>query len=519
MSQAYLSEGLSITVLGASGDLAKKKTFPALLDLFAHDLLPKHVVIVGYARSAWTDEELRAMVTTAVTGKGKISAEVIAAFVERIYFSRGNYDSASDFALLSARLAELELASIDSPVRNRMFYFAVPPNVFIPAAASIKSSAASTLGWNRLIVEKPFGHDYDSALEMSNQLTALWAEESIYRIDHYLGKEMVQNIMLFRFGNTFLEPLLNRNHVAAVQITFKEDFGTMGRGGYFDNYGIIRDIMQNHLMQVLSLVAMEPPVKVLGEDSATYVRNAKTSVLDSIPPLTIDDVVLGQYGEDAEGKNESYLQDKTVPDDSRCPTFAVAHLRVRTPRWDGVPFILKAGKALDERKGEIRIQFKDAPGASFMFDNCGKADGCGSEVASHLPRNELVMKLQPTEAVYLKVNLKTPGLSFDSTQSELDLSYNKRYGDIYSPDAYTRLILEALRGNQAAFVRSDELMAAWKIFSPLLTEIDAKSKDQKEYQPIIYPYGSRGPDEAETFIRETGMARSKGYVWSPDVEK
>jgi glucose-6-phosphate 1-dehydrogenase len=171
---------------------------------------------------------------------------------------------------------------------------------------------------------------------MSNQLTALWAEESIYRIDHYLGKEMVQNIMLFRFGNTFLEPLLNRNHVAAIQITFKEDFGTMGRGGYFDGYGIIRDIMQNHLMQVLSLIAMEPPVRVVGGDSATYVRNAKTNVLHSIPPLTIDDVVLGQYGPDDEGKYPGYLDDKTVPEGSLCPTFAVAHIRVRTPRWDGV---------------------------------------------------------------------------------------------------------------------------------------------------------------------------------------
>lgn len=385
-------------------------------------------MIIGYARSAWSDESLRDMVTASVSGKAHI--DIIHKFVARIFYCRGNYDSEGDFALLSARLSELEIASIDSEVRNRLFYFAVPPNIFIPAAASIKASAVSSLGWNRLIVEKPFGHDYDSAKAMSNQLTALWAEESIYRIDHYLGKEMVQNIMLFRFGNTFLEPLLNRNHVAAIQITFKEDFGTMGRGGYFDNYGIIRDIMQNHLMQVLSLLAMEPPVRVVGENSADYVRNAKTNVLNSIPPLTIDDVVLGQYGQDIDGKNDGYLDDKTVPAGSLCPTFAVAHLRVKTPRWDGVPFILKAGKALDERKGEIRIQFKDAPGASFMFDRCDHIDNndgtCG-DLATHLPRNELVMKLQPSEAVYLKVNLKTPGLTFDSTQSELDLSYKSRF--------------------------------------------------------------------------------------------
>lgn len=329
-----MTQGLSITVLGASGDLAKKKTFPALLDLFAHNLLPPHVVIIGFARSPWSDEAFRDIVMAAIMGKAE--AETVRCFLNRVHYCRGSYDSEGDFAVLSAKLSDLEISSIDTLDRNRMFYFAVPPNVFIPAASSIKAAATTAAGWNRLIVEKPFGHDFESALLMSSQLTALWAEESIYRIDHYLGKEMVQNIMLFRFGNMFLEPLLNRNHVAAVQITFKEDFGTMGRGGYFDGYGIIRDIMQNHLMQVLSLIAMEPPVRVIGTDSATFVRNAKTNVLHSIPPLTIDDVVLGQYGPDAGGKHPGYLDDPTVPAGSMCPTFAVARLSVQTPRWEGV---------------------------------------------------------------------------------------------------------------------------------------------------------------------------------------
>lgn len=289
---------------------------------------------MGYARSDWSDLSFREYIRRAIAGKA--DNDKVEAFLETVYYSRGSYDSDADFTILSSRLTELELSSVSSIKRNRMFYFAVPPNVFIPAAASIKSSATTTSGWNRLIVEKPFGHNFESALKMSSDLTALWAEEDIYRIDHYLGKEMVQNIMLFRFGNTFLEPLLNRNHVAAVQITFKEDFGTMGRGGYFDGYGIIRDIMQNHLMQVLSLIAMEPPVKVVGADSANFVRNAKTNVLKSIPPLTIEDVVLGQYGPDEDGKMEGYIEDPTVPAGSLTPTFAVARLRVRTPRWDGV---------------------------------------------------------------------------------------------------------------------------------------------------------------------------------------
>ncbi len=272
-------------------------------------------------------------------------------------------------------------------------------------------------------VEKPFGHEYESARKMSSELGALWEEQDIYRIDHYLGKEMVQNLMLFRFGNTFLEPLLNRNNVAAVQITFKEDFGTQGRGGYFDSYGIIRDIMQNHLMQVLSLVAMEPPIRVVGHDSADLVRNAKVNILRAIEPITLQNVVLGQYIADDAGTNPGYLEDKTVPPNSLTPTFAVAVLYINTPRWSGVPFILKAGKALEERKGEIRIQFKEAPASAFMFH---KSDD------EPFPRNELVMRLQPTEAVYMKVNLKTPGLSFESTQSELDLSYDKRSCSLYT---------------------------------------------------------------------------------------
>jgi glucose-6-phosphate 1-dehydrogenase len=412
-----------VTVLGASGDLAKKKTFPALLDLFAHGLLPQHVVIAAYARSENKTEDFRKYVAGIL--RGKASDEVVEAFAQRVDYFRGAYGSEEDFGALAAELSRLEAASVDSPVRNRLFYFAVPPDVFIPAGRAIKLRCSSAQGWNRLIIEKPFGHDFDSAKAMSDELRDLWPEESLYRIDHYLGKEMVQNLMLFRFGNMFLEPLLNRNYVAAVQITFKEDFGTMGRGGYFDGYGIIRDIIQNHLMQVLSLVAMEPPVRVVGHDAAEFVRSSKVDVLHSIPPLRPEDVVLGQYVADESGKNAGYLDDPTVPQGSVTPTFCVAKINVRTPRWDGVPFILKAGKALEERKGEIRIQFKDAPASDFMFDR-GHPHSEGDK-SFHLARNELVMRLQPAEAVYLKVNLKAPGLGFDATQSELDLSYNKRY--------------------------------------------------------------------------------------------
>eukprot|EP00604_Paraphysomonas_vestita_P001480 CAMPEP_0174821888 /NCGR_PEP_ID=MMETSP1107-20130205/10936_1 /TAXON_ID=36770 /ORGANISM="Paraphysomonas vestita, Strain GFlagA" /LENGTH=270 /DNA_ID=CAMNT_0016039453 /DNA_START=778 /DNA_END=1590 /DNA_ORIENTATION=+ len=269
----------------------------------------------------------------------------------------------------------------------------------------------------------------------------------------------------------------------------------MGRGGYFDNYGIIRDIMQNHLMQVMTLVAMEPPVRVAGEGYPNFIRDSKVNVLRSIPPIRLSDVIIGQYVANDKG-DKGYLDDPTVPTSSNTPTFAQAVLRVHTPRWEGVPFIMKAGKALDERKAEIRIQFKDPPAAGFLFDN----QGC--------PRNELVMRLQPTEAVYMKVNVKKPGLFTSMEQSELDLSYHTRYPGVYSPDAYTRLILDTLRGSQATFVRSDELEASWRIFDPLLKELESSNK-----QPLPYIYGSRGPPEADEYA-ERLLTRNEQYSWA-----
>jgi glucose-6-phosphate 1-dehydrogenase len=279
----------------------------------------------------------------------------------------------------------------------------------------------STSGWTRLIVEKPFGRDYDSSKKLASELGALFTEDHIYRIDHYLGKEMVQNLIMFRFGNIFLEPLLCSKYVHSVQITFKENFGTEGRGGYFDNFGIIRDVMQNHLTQVLSILAMEPPVQLVGDGSANYIRDAKVRVLQAISPVTVQDVVLGQYVANSNG-DIGYKDDLTVPTDSKTPTFCQAIMHVHTPRWEGVPFIMKAGKALDERKSEIRIQFKDAPAHAFLF-GLPTEPGSGHE---ELPRNELVLRLQPTEAVYMKINVKRPGLSSESVQSELDLSYRTR---------------------------------------------------------------------------------------------
>ena len=488
-------QALSIVVVGASGDLAKKKTYPALFALFVDEFIPPHTTICGYARSAKEDAGFREHLKPFLMKCKGATEENVAAFVAICIYRSGQYDSAEGFAKVHAELLGIEAAFA---VANRLFYLAIPPSVFVPSASSINAVCRSPSGWSRLIVEKPFGVDTDSSAELSRGLAPLFGEEEIFRIDHYLGKEMVQNLIIMRFANTWLEPLWNRNYISSVIITFKEDIGTMGRGGYFDTVGIIRDVMQNHLLQVLSIAAMEPPVCVSGDDG-NFVRDEKVKVLRSIAPITLDECVIGQYTANEELGEPGYLDDETVPAGSNCPTYAAAVLHINNPRWEGVPFVMKAGKGLNERKAEVRIQFKDPPGGVNLFQG------------QVTPRNELVLRLQPDEAVYMKTNVKMPGLSSKPGQVEMDLSYGQRFAGAKNPDAYTRLILDVLRGKQSGFVRNDELKAAWDIFTPLLHAIDDKSSDIK---PIPYTFGSRGPIEADHLVERSGFKRYDGYQWS-----
>jgi len=372
-------------------------------------------------------------------------------------------------------------------IGHRIYYFAIPPSIFVDVAAAVKESAMAKSGFTRLIVEKPFGHDSQSSALLSKQLGALFEEEQLYRIDHYLGKEMVQNLMSIRFANMVFDPLWNRQHIANVSITFKEDIGTEGRGGYFDSFGIIRDVMQNHLLQILALTAMEPPITLSAED----VRDEKVKVLRCCRPVSLEDVSLGQYVKDITGKKEGYLDDKTVPKGSLTPTFTLAILHIDNQRWKGVPFILKCGKALNERKAEIRIQFKRNPSSLFHTS----------------PRNELVIRVQPNEAVYLKFNSKVPGLSSEVIPTELDLTYKQRF-DARLPDAYERLIYDVMRGDHNLFVRDDELEAAWNIFTPLLHRIE-----REKVKPEDYEFGSRGPVSADNLASKYGFERTVGYEW------
>ncbi|KAK9471388.1 glucose-6-phosphate dehydrogenase [Dipodascopsis tothii] len=487
-STKRLPDGSVIVVLGASGDLAKKKTYPALFGLFKYGLMPKNVKIVGYARTKMDLEDYRKRISSYIkTPDEKVKAQ-LADFLKVTTYVSGQYDEDEGFQALTKHMEELEG---DVPERFRLFYMALPPNVFTPVAQRLKKNCYPAKGIARVIIEKPFGHDLASSRELQSSLEPIWTEDELFRIDHYLGKEMVKNILILRFGNSFLGSGWDKSRIASVQITFKERFGTEGRGGYFDKFGIIRDVMQNHLLQVLTMIAMERPLSFDAED----IRDEKVRVLKAMRVISPKDVILGQYDKSEDGTKPSYLDDDTVPKDSRCPTFAAIVTHIQNERWEGVPFILKAGKALDDGKVEVRIQFKDV--TSGIFNN--------------IPRNELVIRIQPNESVYLKVNTKLPGLSMKTSVTELDLTYRERYTDLVIPEAYEALILDAINGDHSNFVRDDELDASWSIFTPLLHHID----QNKDFVPSKYPYGSRGPAELDDFLKANGYTRAQneGYQW------
>ncbi|EFA81744.1 glucose 6-phosphate-1-dehydrogenase [Heterostelium album PN500] len=474
---------LMVVVLGASGDLAKKKTYPALFGLYCRELLPQDTLIYGYARSHIELSEFRKKIGSYLKGDENKKK----AFLDLCFYHSGAYDKKEAYDEFNKILVDAESKMVKGS-NNRLFYMAIPPSIFIDVAKGIKGSLISSSGWSRVIVEKPFGRDLASSRELISELKKLFPEKDLFRIDHYLGKEMVQNLMVLRFANAVFEPLWSKSHISSISITFKEDIGTEGRGGYFDQFGIIRDVMQNHLLQVLSLVAMEPPVSMSAED----ITNEKVKLLRSIQPLRLDELVLGQFVGSKDGKYPGYLDDEGVPKDSKTATFASQVFHVNNPRWRGIPFILKCGKALDQRKTEIRIQFKGPD--NFLF--------------SDVDRNELVMRIQPGEAVYLKLLSKKPGLNNTIEQTELDLSYRSRFENLDLPDAYERLILDSIRGDHNLFVRDDELDVAWQIFTPLLEQIESL-----KVIPEKYEFGTRGPASADELAQKMGYVRSKQYSW------
>lgn len=484
---------LTVVVFGASGDLAKRKTLPALFALYRKELLPAEFRVFGYARSNISQNEFNNRIEPFLKKSLAQNEQeaLVKKFLEHCEYISGEYDKVEDFKNLKKRIWHLTVSlGVSHPFDNViLFYLALPPSVFISVTRMIHSHLLDPERSARVIIEKPFGRDLQSSNELSEQLLPLFPESQIYRIDHYLGKEMVKNLMILRFANIFFSSVWNRHYIANVQIVFKETLGVEGRGGYFDEFGIIRDVMQNHIMQMLTVVAMERPTSLDAED----VRDEKVKILRSIRPLELTDVILGQYTKSVDETKLGYLDDETVPKNSNTPTFAMATVYVDNERWAGVPFVLRCGKGLNEQKAEIRIQFADVPGCIFPEP----------------VRNELVIRVQPNESVYMKMMVKKPGLESQPIVSDLDLSYASRYVDLRIPEAYEALLMDAIKGDRSNFVRADELEHAWRIFTPILHEIESK-----HVQPIPYPCGSRGPIEADVRLVELGFKRyTREYVW------
>ena len=488
------TERLAIIILGASGDLAQKKLLPALFSLYAQKLLPADFRIFGFARSRLTDAAFRERtaenLTCRYTPEARECAALTEQFLARCHYVGGEYNTTDGYLDLAEALRG-ELGALNF---NRLFYLAIPPSVFLDAARALGDSGLVTCdsrqGHTRVVIEKPFGRDRASSDELVTALGKVFTDEQTYRIDHYLGKEIIQNLLVLRFANRVFEPLWNHEFIRDVRITWKEDIGIGGRAGYFDGFGIIRDVMQNHLLQMLALTAMERPAVL----DARHIRDEKVRVLQAVPPLALEDLVTGQYvaAERGAGGRPAYRAEPGVPADSRTPTYAAAVVRVENERWHGVPFLIECGKALDTKLAEIRLRFRD--GAAGLFRHG----------AAHLPPNELVIRVQPDEAIYLRINNKVPGLGTKLAPTELNLRYRAAFTGVI-PEAYESLLLDVIKGDKSLFIRADELEASWDVVDAALHELEARGSELE-----FYPYGSHGPRSLADLAARHGITLESG---------
>ena len=463
-------------IFGGTGDLARRKILPALWDLRREGRIDDRVLVLGVTRdTAMTDGAYRELVLEALAPEGD-DRDAARSWCERAVHYAGTDDGdEADYARLGARIEELEAAH-DVP-GNRAFYLALPPVAFAPTVDALgRAGLNRSSGWTRLVVEKPFGRDTASALALNETVHRWFDESQVYRIDHYLGKETVQNLLVFRFANAVFESLWSRSHVRAVQITVAEDLGIGTRAGYYDRAGAVRDIVQNHAAQLLALIAMEVPTVM----DAASIRAEKVKALRAIRPPAADDIVLGQYTHGQVGGHTvpSYLEERGVPPESRTPTYAALHLEVDSWRWQGVPFHVRTGKRLPRRLTEVVMVFRRPP--VWLFEPLGAC-----EVRSNILR----LTIQPDEGFTLLVNAKTPGQPLALERLGLDFDYSEKFAEL--PDAYHTLLLEVMEGDQTLFVHADEVTTAWGIVAPALAG-DLPVHD--------YAAGSWGPAEADGLI-------------------
>jgi glucose-6-phosphate 1-dehydrogenase len=490
----------TVVIFGATGDLTDRKLLPALFSLWHDGYLASSTAVVAAARRDKTDSQFRdehrrtaeAHLHDHAAGNGSWDD-----FARHLFYQRTDFGRPDDYRALAGRLAKLD-AERGLP-GNRLYYLATDPEYFAPIVANLAGAGLvrrdAVEPWTRVIIEKPFGHDLDSARALDHELSQFVREDQLYRIDHYLGKETVQSLLTFRFGNSIFEPIFNRRYVDHIQITTAETVGMEGRrGAYYDHAGALRDVVQNHLLQLLALVAMEPPAGMTARD----IHDEKLKVLRSLVPLTAQSVgrrvVRGQYGPGrVEGKAvPGYRQEEAVSPDSNTDTYVALCVEVDNWRWAGVPFHIRTGKRLPRRLTEIAVQFKLPPLRLFRTVEC-EGDEC--DVAQAQP-NVLVFSIQPDEGISLSFSTKRPGMSLDMQSVRMDFRYGQAFrGPL--PEAYERLLLDALRGDATLFMRSDELIAAWEFITPILQAW----QDQEPPKFPNYEAGSWGPVEADRLLQ------------------
>jgi glucose-6-phosphate 1-dehydrogenase len=482
-------------IFGASGDLARRKLFPALYNLAVSRLLPPGMTIVGVATSERSDEQLRTMMREAVSQFSRrkpIDDTVWDDFASRMHYVAGKFEDAATFTALSEKLEEVD--GRNGTRGNRLYYLAIPPSEFRTvndhlAKAGLVASAKDSSRYTRIIVEKPFGTDLASGDRLNDDLHGVFDESQIFRIDHYLGKETVQNLVALRFGNAIFEPIWNRNHVDHLQITVAEDIGVEGRGKFYEEAGTTRDIVQNHLLQLLMVTIMEPPVAFTADE----VRDEKVKVLRALKPILGDDnarlTVRGQYapGNFAGKPVIGYRQEPNVSPSSTVETFVAMRLEVDNWRFAGVPIYVRAGKRLTKRVTEISVHFKHVPHALL-------AQG-------PVEPDVLAIRIQPDEGISLRFVAKVPGPSMTLRPVTMDFRYGATFGGS-GPEAYERLILDAMLGDPTLFARSDEVTAAWQFVTPLL---EAWHQSGLKDLPA-YPAGTWGPQEAADLIERDGRS-------------
>ena len=494
MSSTQIQDQL-LVIFGASGDLTYRKLVPALFDLYKQGSLPSNFAVLGVARSSFTDDSFREKMEDGIRkfakGAKDIDEDDLKKFAQKLFYLSINTDSADDYATLKEYLERL--SESQNTGHNYIYYLSTPPALYplVPKFLAKQGLNSEKDGFKRIIIEKPFGTDLKSAIDLNKALLKNYDEDQIYRIDHYLGKETVQNVLVTRFANGVYEPLWNRNYIHHVEITAAESIGVENRGSYYDNSGALRDMVQNHLLQLLALVAMEPPMSIDSE----AIRNEKLKVFQALRPLKEEnlehDVIRGQYTTaKVKGKNVvGYRDEKGVNPKSRTETYLAMKLFIDNWRWADVPFYIRTGKCLPTRVSEIVIHFRPTPQSLFIENKEFRNDG-----------NQLILRIQPDEGILMKTGMKIPGRGYEVKNVNLDFHYSDLQGT-YVPEAYERLLLDCMIGDSTLYIRGDALIQTWKFVQPILDYW----KDNKDAPLYGYPAGSWGPEYADELIEGDKM--------------